>query len=96
MSTIRKSSHVSQEKLRTVEEIKRLIDYGFKEFHINDDMFTTQIDRAKKICSMMIEQGLKIHWNCSNGIRVDRVDEELFPMMKRAGCYRVAFGVESA
>ena len=73
---------------RTVEEIKRLIDCGFKEFHINDDMFTTQIDRAKKICRMMIEQGLKIHWNCSNGIRVDRVDDELFPLMKRAGCYR--------
>ena len=80
---------------RTVEEIKRLIGFGFKEFHINDDMFTTNLDRAKKICRMMIEQNLKIHWNCSNGIRVDRVDEEIFPLMKKAGCYRVAFGVES-
>jgi anaerobic magnesium-protoporphyrin IX monomethyl ester cyclase len=80
---------------RTVEEIKRLIDFGFKEFHINDDMFTTRMDRAKKICQMIVDQGLKIHWNCTNGIRVDRVDEEMFPLMKSAGCYRVAFGVES-
>lgn len=80
---------------RTVEEIKKLIDFGFKEFHINDDMFTTQIDRAKKVCQLMIDNNLKIHWNCANGIRVDRVDDELFPLMKAAGCYRVSFGVES-
>jgi len=80
---------------RTVEEIRQLIKFGFKEFHISDDMFTTQIDRAKKICQMMIDENIKIHWNCTNGIRVDRVDNELFPLMKKAGCYRVAFGVES-
>ena len=80
---------------RTVKEIKQLIGFGFNEFHINDDMFTTQIDRAKKICQSIIDEGLKIHWNCANGIRVDRVDDELFPLMKAAGCYRVSFGVES-
>ena len=33
--------------------------------------------------------------NFQNGIRVDRVDEELFHKMKKAGCYRVSLGVES-
>jgi len=80
---------------RVIKEIRQLIGFGFREFHVIDDMFTTKIERAKAICRMMIDEGLKIHWNCTNGIRVDVVDDELFPLMKKAGCYRVSFGVES-
>ena len=80
---------------RSLDEIKHLINFGFREFHIIDDMFTTKIERAKDICQMIIDEGIKIHWQCANGIRVDRVDSELFPLMKAAGCYRVAFGAES-
>lgn len=80
---------------RVVKEIKQMIDIGFKEFHIYDDMFTTRKDRVKEICKLMLKEGLKIHWNCLNGIRADMVDEELIDLMHKAGCYRVAFGVES-
>jgi len=38
---------------------------------------------------------LKFPWTLQNGIRADRVDTELFKKLKRAGCYRVAFGVET-
>lgn len=80
---------------RVVSEIKALVKMGFKEFHIYDDMFTTRKDRVKEICRMMIKDNVKIHWNCLNGIRADMVDEELIQLMYDAGCYRVAFGVES-
>lgn len=80
---------------RVVKEIEQLVGRGFKEFHIYDDMFTTRKDRVKEICKLMIDKGLKIHWNCLNGIRADMVDEELISLMYKAGCYRVAFGVES-
>lgn len=80
---------------RVITEIKYMLKVGFKEIYIVDDGFTTSIERAKKICRMIIEQGIKFHWQLTNGIRVDRVDKELFFLLKKAGCYRVAFGIES-
>ncbi len=80
---------------RVVDEIKKLVKRGFREFHLFDDMFTTRKDRAKEICRLMIRDNVKIYWNCFNGIRADMVDEELISLMKQAGCYRVSFGVES-
>lgn len=80
---------------RTIKEIEELIKLGYKEIHINDDMFTTDKERVKKICKILIEKSLKVTWACPNGIRADRVDRELITLMKKAGCYRVSFGAES-
>ncbi|MEA2037370.1 MAG: radical SAM protein [Nanoarchaeota archaeon] len=80
---------------RVVDEIEYMLKIGFKEIHIEDDCFTADIERAKKICDEIIRRKLKLYMNFQNGIRVDRVDEELFHKMKKAGCYRVSLGVES-
>lgn len=80
---------------RVIDEIKYMIKAGFKEIYIVDDGFTTSIERAKKICKMIIREKLNFPWQLTNGIRVDRVDRELFFLLKKAGCYRVAFGIES-
>ncbi len=80
---------------RTVQEIEQLVSLGYKEIHINDDMFTTIKDRVKQICRLLIKKNVKVSWACPNGIRADRVDRELIRLMKRAGCYRVSFGAES-
>jgi anaerobic magnesium-protoporphyrin IX monomethyl ester cyclase len=80
---------------RTVQEFEQLKSLGYKEIHLNDDMFITDRERAKKICKLLIEKNIKISWACPNGIRADRVDRELIRLMKKAGCYRVSFGVES-
>lgn len=69
---------------------------GYDYFGINDDCFSLNLGRAKKICDLIVERGLKIKWEIRNGIRVDTVDEELFKKMKEAGCFYVSFGVESA
>jgi radical SAM superfamily enzyme YgiQ (UPF0313 family) len=70
--------------------------YNYTYFGINDDCFSLDLDRAKRICDLIIERNLKIKWEIRNGIRVDRVDEELLTKMKKAGCFYIAFGVESA
>ncbi len=80
---------------RVVDEMEYMLKCGFKEIHIWDDMFSTDRDRAKKICDLIIQRGLKFPWNIYNGIRVDSVDQELLNKLKQAGCYRVSFGVES-
>lgn len=80
---------------RVVDEMEYMLDSGFREIHINDDGFTTNLDRAKEICDLIIQRGLKFPWNLYNGVRVDRVDREFLKMARAAGCYGMTFGVES-
>jgi radical SAM superfamily enzyme YgiQ (UPF0313 family) len=80
---------------RVVEEIQYMLGLGFKEIHIADDMFTTDVERVKMICRLIIEKKIKFPWATVTGIRVDRGDQEMFDLMRKAGCYRAYFGVES-
>lgn len=80
---------------RVVEEIKYMLKVGFKEIHIADDMFTTDVNRVKKICEKILQANLRFPWATVAGIRVDRGDQEMYELMARAGCYRVYYGIES-
>jgi anaerobic magnesium-protoporphyrin IX monomethyl ester cyclase len=66
-----------------------------KEIAIVDDCFTTDIGRVHRICDEIIKRKLKVRWCCPNGIRVDLGDLDMLKKMKKAGCYRVALGIES-
>jgi len=80
-----------------VEEIKYLINkFGVKEIHFEDDNLTLKREHVEEICNLILKNKIKISWACPNGIRADRVDEELVKLMKKAGCYYFAYGVESA
>ncbi|HAB52079.1 MAG TPA: radical SAM protein, partial [Ignavibacteriales bacterium] len=59
--------------IRVVDEIEHMLDVGFKEIRIQDDMFSTNIKRAKAICDEIIKRKLKFFWTLFNGIRVDSV-----------------------
>jgi len=80
---------------RVVDEIEYMLKVGFKEINILDDTFSTDINRAKAICDEIVNRGLKFPWHPLNGIRVDCIDKELFIKMKKGGCYKVSFGIES-
>lgn len=80
---------------RVVDEIEYVLNTGFKEIHIQDDCFSTDLKRAKGICDEIIKRKLDVLWNLPSGLRVNTVDKELFEKMYASGCYRVAFGVES-
>ncbi|MFZ3073448.1 MAG: radical SAM protein [Thermodesulfobacteriota bacterium] len=69
--------------------------YGAREFQVLDDTFTQKLERTKKICELMISENIGMSWVCPNGIRADRVDRELFRLMKDAGCKGVWLGIES-
>jgi anaerobic magnesium-protoporphyrin IX monomethyl ester cyclase len=70
-------------------------DYQVASFEITDDNFTLDINRAKKICRLIIKNKLNLHWWCHNGIRADVLDQELLCLMKKAGCTSIALGIES-
>lgn len=79
-----------------VDEMQEMIEkYGIKEIHILDDAFTTNKDHAIKICQEIIKRNLQIQLMIANGIRVDTVDAQMLKIMKKAGLYSIAFGVES-
>lgn len=80
---------------RVVDEMEYMLACGFREIHIADDCFTFNLERAKDICNKIIQRGLKFPWATVTGIRADRVDYELLSLMKKAGCYRVYYGIES-
>lgn len=80
-----------------LKEIKYLLDnYGVKEIHFEDDNLTLKREHVEKICNLIINNNIKVSWACPNGIRADKVDNDLIELMKKSGCYYFAFGVESA
>src|SRR3989338_1122273 len=79
---------------RVVEEIEQLVTkYGIKDIQIFDDTFSLIPSRVERICKGIIEKKLDIWWNCMT--RVDKINQELLALMKKAGCYEIGFGIES-
>jgi len=80
---------------RVIVEIKHIIqEYSTKEIHFYDDDFTINMKRAEKICDLLIEEKIDISWSCTT--RVDLVDESLLKKMKKAGCWLISYGIETA
>jgi radical SAM superfamily enzyme YgiQ (UPF0313 family) len=79
--------------LYMIDEIKQCLDLGIREFMIYDDTFTLDRQRTLDFCKEIRKQGLDIDWTIMT--RVDLVDRELLHVMKKAGCSRIRYGVES-
>ena len=79
-----------------IKELKSAAEkYGIKKFKIIDDNFTLDMERAKEFCRMLIEEKINLKWSCPNGLRADRLDDDLADIMKAAGCEEVSLGIES-
>ncbi len=78
-----------------LKEIKLWYQKGFTSFDINDDCFTLDINRAEKICDLIIKSKLNIKFQLYNGIRVNNITLKLLKKLKKAGCYFIAYGCES-
>ena len=80
-----------------VDEIELLAGkYGVKEIHIVDDIFNIDLIRAKRICDLIVERGVKIAIAFPNALRADMMDRELVQKLKRAGCYAITYAIEAA
>ncbi len=88
----RKMRLQSPEKI--LSEMEFLIGkYHIKEIHFYDDCFTLNKKRTRTICEEILRRKMKVIWSCTT--RVDLVDEELLKLMRKAGCWLIAYGVES-
>ena len=77
------------------KEINHWYQKGFNKIDINDDCFTLDLNRAEKICDLIIKNHLTLKIQLYNGIRVDRVSRKLLSKLKQAGCIFIAYGCES-
>ena len=79
------------------EEIRYLHEtYGIREFMVEDDIFNMDLERAKRICDLVIAGGLPLGFQFGNGVRLERFDEELMHKLARAGTHHMAIAIESA
>lgn len=79
-----------------VDEIEELIEkYGAKEIAFLDDSASVDKKRWNGICDEIIKRKIDIEWTTPNGIAHWTLDKPTLKKMKKAGCYRVTFGIES-
>lgn len=69
--------------------------YDVEEVEIIDDIFNLDLDRAKQIFRRIIEERLDLKFSFPNGLRTDRLDEELLDLFRQGGAYRLVFAIES-
>jgi anaerobic magnesium-protoporphyrin IX monomethyl ester cyclase len=73
-----------------MEECKRL---GIGEIFMYDDTFTIDRARVLAICDLIRRRKLDIGWDIR--AHLNTVDEEMLRQLRRAGCIRIHYGVES-
>jgi len=77
-----------------VDEMQTVIGRGIKDIFFVDDAFSESRERVIRICREIIKRKLRINWAVKG--RTDNVDLEMLRIMRKAGCRRIHFGVESA
>jgi anaerobic magnesium-protoporphyrin IX monomethyl ester cyclase len=79
---------------QVVDEIEdAYVNHNIREIDIFDYEFPMVRKRTEGICNEIIRRKLDIIWACRS--RVDTVDRELLALMRKAGCHRMYFGIES-
>lgn len=80
---------------RIIQEVRLMVeDYGVDVIQFFDDVFTYDRQRTLDFCRMLRAEGIELAWSCFT--RCDLIDPELLAEMKRAGCYQIFIGLESA
>ena len=74
-------------------EMQELNDQGYRSIYLTDDHFLMKRKRIEAICNGIIDLKLGFHWGCEG--RVDALAIDMLPLMKKANCNFLAFGVEA-
>jgi anaerobic magnesium-protoporphyrin IX monomethyl ester cyclase len=74
-------------------EMQQLSDEGYRSIYLTDDQFLLNSKRIGAICQGIIDRKLKFNWGCEG--RVDSVAIDQFPIMAKANCNFLAFGIEA-
>jgi radical SAM superfamily enzyme YgiQ (UPF0313 family) len=67
--------------------------YGTEDIQFNDDTLVTFRKNLFEICETLISRNYRLSWSCD--ARAGDITEEGLRLMKAAGCWQVAYGVET-
>jgi len=76
-----------------LKEMVMLKELGMHHIHFEADLFTVKKEFVYDLCNTIIKERLQLRWSCNS--RVDFVDEAELKLMKQAGCFMIAWGLES-
>ena len=76
-----------------VDDIEEALQLGYDRIAFADDVFTLNRRRVLRICAEIKRRGLQFQCECLG--RVDALDYPTAVEMKKAGCARIFFGIES-
>lgn len=80
--------------VNVVDEIEYIVKkLDIHEIYFLDPTFSIEQSRVIEICKEIIRRKLHVTWEAAT--RVDCVSPELLKWMKRAGCVRIQYGIES-
>ena len=79
---------------RTVDLIEQIITrYDTPQLMFFDDLFTIQRKRVIAICREIVRRGLHFEFACES--RLDTMDYEMLRWLRKAGCVKIYYGLES-
>ncbi|MGE4385796.1 MAG: radical SAM protein [Endomicrobiaceae bacterium] len=82
---------------KIVDEIQCLTEkFNIGEIHFFDAVFNFDLKWSKELLKEIIDRDMNLSIAFPHGLRVDRMDEELIDLFKRAGVYKVTYAVETA
>lgn len=83
----------SEEVVDEMEMLQK--KYRVGEIDFFDDSMGADNKRLEAICDEIVKRKLDIKWSPPNGIAHWTLNERLLDKMKKSGCYRITFGIES-
>jgi len=77
-----------------IEEFKEMQRMGIKDVILYDQDFGTEKERAIRLCREIVKHRIKIFLSCN--LSIESFDKELVHEMKKAGFWKIFYGIESA
>ena len=90
---IRKTKFRQRSIENVMSEIKYLVSSGVKDFFFADDTITVNKKWLIELCDAIVRENLGISFKISS--RVNTISIDMVTALKKAGCKRINFGVET-
>lgn len=72
---------------------EHLVGLGVRHIIFVDDLFTVRKQRVVEMCQAFLDRGFAFSWSCNS--HPNLLDFDTLKLMKRAGCWQIAYGIES-
>jgi radical SAM superfamily enzyme YgiQ (UPF0313 family) len=84
-------------RMHSVDGVLRLcqmlVDRGVRHINFLDDLFTVRKQRVIDLCHAFLDRGFTFSWSCNS--HPNLLDASTMQLMRRAGCWQIAYGIES-